>query len=262
MRGLKVKSDMEAERLQKDFEAWFQSPLGQTMLANQRQTVEQSIGRFFGYHQLELLVSHELPVGQSSLLGHRIISVPRWEKELPEGSLVCHSHELPLESDSIDLVILHHTLDVAARPHQSLREAARVLRSGGHMVIIGFNPLSAWGLRRAIFRSPKAPWSGRFLTSSRLEDWLSLLDFRLKDVRHCFYAPPVTNLQWLSRLAFLDKFGARFRLPLGAYYTIVAQKRVGCVIPLRPQWRSSRVAGAAVVHQFTPYRPYKKNEDS
>ncbi len=242
-----------------EFKEWFASPVGRTMLATQRYLVERAISRYFGYHQLELLLDQNMGVAENSLLGHRIVAVPENDIHSPDRVLVCHSHELPLVSDSIDLAVLHHTLDVSPEPHQTLREVCRVLRSSGNIVIIGFNPFSTWGLRKYLFRSRRAPWNGRFVSPARLEDWLTLLDFQLHQVRHCFYAPPVSSLRWLSRLDFMNRLGEKFNLPVGAFYIIRAQKRVGGVIPLKHRWKRRSVAGATVVHQFTPYRKNEKD---
>jgi len=256
---------------------WFRSALGRYLLRIERHAVEHAISRFFGYHQLDLMLNAELSVGNNSLLGHRIIAVPRppvnsslrsakvnqnQTKQAGidhdtldrEGIVVCDSDELPFANDSINLVILHHTLDVTAHPHQTLREACRVLRSGGHIVIVGFNPLSFWGIRKLFSWRKNAPWMTRFLSPLRLDDWLNLLDVQPSHVSHKFYMPPIRSLSWLRRFGFLEKLGQRLRLPLGAFYTVYGQKRVAGSISYKPKWRRQALQGAAVVHQFTPHR--------
>ena len=51
--------------------------------------------------------------------------------ENPVGgpSAVGEFHRLPVESDSIDAILLPHTLDYSDRPHEILREVDRVLRA-------------------------------------------------------------------------------------------------------------------------------------
>jgi SAM-dependent methyltransferase len=236
---------------------WFQTPVGQTLLRRQRDTVEQGIARCFGYHQLEFLIDSSLPVGESSLLGHRILAVPDWQPQLPESTVVCQPHEIPLGSDSVDLVILHHTLDISEQPHQTLREASRVVRSGGHIVVTGFNPYSLWGIRRFIERRLTEPWNLRFLGPSRLEDWLNLLDFRVKSTDLRLAVGPASH-RWLRRFTFLERLIKRFQLPLGAFYVIIAQKRVGCGIPVAHEWRRRRLVGVATIHPFVPCKNDEK----
>ena len=250
--------------------SWFRSALGRYLLRVEKLAVTKAISRFFGYHQLEVLLREDLAVGESSLLGHRIIAIPKLNSDsIPEqwthhhqgeeGVVLCLADELPFANDSINLVILHHTLDTNSNPHQTLREVCRVLRSGGHIVIVGFNPFSSWGLRKLINRSKKVPWSNRFLTPHRLEDWLSLLDFQTSFVSHQFYLPPISKLNWLRRFGFLEKLGQRLRLPLGAFYVIQAQKRVAGSIAQKPLWHRRSITSMATVHQFTPHEDDEKS---
>jgi ubiquinone/menaquinone biosynthesis C-methylase UbiE len=54
-------------------------------------------------------------------------------------------YELPLESASVDAVLLPHTLDFCAEAHRVLREVERVLIPEGRLMIFCFNPLSPGG---------------------------------------------------------------------------------------------------------------------
>ncbi|HMO76241.1 MAG TPA: metalloregulator ArsR/SmtB family transcription factor [Sphingopyxis sp.] len=47
---------------------------------------------------------------------------------------------LPLESASIDSIVIHQALHFAHEPDRVIAEAARVLRGGGHLLIVDFAP--------------------------------------------------------------------------------------------------------------------------
>ncbi len=101
------------------------------------------------------------------------------------------AHVLPLASGSVDVVVLVHQLEFTPRPHQVMREAARVLAPEGHMLVLGFNPISLWGLRRVLSaRSASAPWRGRYLTGQRVIDWLLLLGLRPRPIERFAILPP------------------------------------------------------------------------
>ena len=49
-------------------------------------------------------------------------------------------YQLPLPSASFDVVLVHQVLHYAEEPAEVLAEAARVLRPGGHLVIVPISP--------------------------------------------------------------------------------------------------------------------------
>ena len=63
-------------------------------------------------------------------------------------ALACDFSALPFPANSLDLVVLPHTLELHADPHATLREVERVLVPEGRVVICGVNPVSLWGLRQ------------------------------------------------------------------------------------------------------------------
>ena len=60
-------------------------------------------------------------------------------------------------SDTIDAVLLPHTLEFAADPYSIVREVDRVLAGEGQLIVLGFRPWSLWGLRARSSRSDFPP---------------------------------------------------------------------------------------------------------
>jgi hypothetical protein len=122
-----------------------------------------------------------------------------------------------------------------------LREAERVLRPEGQVVISGFNNASLWGLRRWFAgRNAGSPWDARFIGLLRLKDWLQLLSFELNGGRFGCYAPPLEQPAWRERFAFMEKAGARWWPILGGVYVVRAVKRVHGMRLITPAWRRER----------------------
>ena len=237
--------------LQRDLEHWFQSSLGRTLLASQRHHIEHALKGCFGFHQAEIGVSHRVPVGNLSQLGHRFYVLPEWVPELPENCVISSSNEIALEHDVADLVILHHALDFSASPHQTLREASRILKPSGHLVIVGFNPISTWGIRKAFSMKTRAlaPWQCRFISGRRIEDWLELLDFKVAPLQYHLYALPFNQQRLINRFKGLDNV-LNAKVPLGAYYIITAQKQVGSRVKRVQAWRkNTKVVGLPVANR-------------
>lgn len=88
--------------------------------------------------------------------------------------------QLPIASESVDSVILAHCIEFASDQHSLLREAERVLKPEGKMIILGFNPWSFYRVYHYIHgKRGRVPWCGSFIGHRRMHDWLGLLNFEL-----------------------------------------------------------------------------------
>ena len=173
-----------------------------------------------------------------SRINSQIALVPKEEDAINESCMVGDPLNLPVASDSIDAVLLSHTLDFSKNPHQLLREVERVLIPEGNVIIIGFNPWSLWGLWQLFrLRSKKVPWCGHFISSWRIHDWLSLLGFEVKVDEALMFRPPLQHRGLMQKFDFLERIGGRFWSPLSGVYVILAVKRVSRLTPIKPAWK-------------------------
>ena len=159
---------------------WFQSPQGLAVLRAEQALVTPIISRLFGYHILQVGCNNEVSLIEDSPVGHKINFVPVHRPGSPHP--VANNEELPLANDSIDVVVLHHALDFTDDSHRLLREVTRVLRPGGQMLIIGFNPLSYWGLWKLFKGKINIPGRGRLISRKRITDGLQLLELDIESV--------------------------------------------------------------------------------
>ncbi|WP_188749976.1 class I SAM-dependent methyltransferase [Marinobacterium zhoushanense] len=221
---------------------WFDSPLGGELIEVEQQLLEQVLPTLFGYHLLQIGVDSRRPMFAASPVPHRILLGPSLELGMEKRSIVASNSELPVQSDSMDVVLLHHALDFAENPHQVLREAARVLRPGGHMVILGFNPASLWGIARYLRRRKQVPWSAHFIRHGRLQDWLGLLELTEVRTLSGLYMPPFESLRRRQRSAWLRALAQRAPAHSGAALLVVARKDVPGMTPLRTPWRRKLIS--------------------
>ncbi|MEM9624457.1 MAG: class I SAM-dependent methyltransferase [Pseudomonadota bacterium] len=90
--------------------------------------------------------------------------------------------QLPFKSNSVDGVVLHHGLEITADPRTALREVTRVLAPGGRLILVGFNPMSLFGLRCLYGKVVRdKTLAGGLIHPLRLFDWLAVLGFELQD---------------------------------------------------------------------------------
>ena len=221
---------------------WFETPLGAKVLASQMQVVRPIIERMFGYHILQVGGSKEHLLLDQSPINHKIVFSSAYRPGCTQP--VADNAQLPLASDSIDAVVMHHGLDFAVDSHSLLREATRVLRPGGQMLIIGFNPFSQWGLAGLFKRKLDVPWSGRFIAKHRLLDWLQLLDLQVESDTCGVYFPPLKFTALLDQSQRLEAFGSKIRSPFGGVYYVSCKKQVAGVTPIVPTWKPLRARSA------------------
>lgn len=250
---------------------WLQTPAGQRLLGWEQAFYDEAVADLFGFNAAQLGMPaldtlHHNRMPQRWLCHtHALGDVPEADTSDPPVSrlppacaLVCDPAALPLETGSMDLLTLPHTLEQSADPHQALREVARVLRPEGRVIISGLNPLSLWALRQyrahglarvglhgmadAVLYLPR---SGEFLGHWRLRDWLRLLSFDIEAVHFGIYQPAVDTERWLQRWHALDALGSRWWPVLGAAYAVVAVKRVHGMRLLGPAWKPFRAKGSA-----------------
>jgi SAM-dependent methyltransferase len=118
---------------------------------------------------------------------------------------------LALAADSLDLVVLPHTLERSADPHACLREVERVLIPEGQVLITGLNPWSLWGWQqtRGVRQAGCAVQIRATLIGyRRLRDWLRLLGFEVQVSRFGGWTPALGSERWMQRLQWMDAGGA------------------------------------------------------
>jgi SAM-dependent methyltransferase len=260
---------------------WLKTPPGQYLLDWEKAQLERVVADIFGYHALQLGLP-DLNALQASRIPHRWVASPylssgydelainniatqaintpaRGENiEIKEDVKIAFYAEfeaLPFAENSLDLLILPHSLELSPDPHATLREAERVLMPEGKLIICGFNPLSLWGFKqkrshlykRLNFGDLYLPEAGEFIGYRRLRDWLRLLNFDVEPGHFGCYRPAVRSAGMLQRFAWIDKLGERYWPIFGAVYFVVAVKRVRGMRMISPIKKLNKITNSAPV---------------
>lgn len=233
--------------------AWLNSELGHYLQQEEQVLYDQAVVDLFGFNALQVGCL-QMDLLRNSRIANKFKST---ESVLsPEFThLYCNDDFLPFADASLDMLILPHRLEFSERPHQTLREAERVIMPEGHLLISGFNPLSLWGLalffRNLLLKRGEAnkpfPWCGSFIGLGRLKDWLALLGFEVVSVQMCCHIPPFEQASWHHRFRFMHQLGVKWLSAIGGVYFIVAKKRVMGMTPLKPNWKKTPVKAPMVV---------------
>jgi SAM-dependent methyltransferase len=209
---------------------WFEGPLGSRVLREEAALATLALDTVFGF---ELLQVGAWGPARHLLTGARTQHTTLLAPELSAGVTLCAPLDtLPFRSDSIDAILLPHTLELVEDPYAVLREAERVLTGEGCLLICGFNPFSGWGTRRVFGqyfgRRPFPPHTQRMLSERRLRDWVALLGFDVDSVHGYLGFLPVTGGS--------SEIRPRRSLTAGAYL-LKARKRVSTLTLVRPRRR-------------------------
>jgi hypothetical protein len=104
---------------------WFETEQGRYVLNWELGQFDNAVEDIFGYHALQI----GLP-GIDFFRENRISHKTCVSLE-PGAAVRARAWELPIASNSVDLVVLPHVLEFSAEPHRILREAERVLMPAG-----------------------------------------------------------------------------------------------------------------------------------
>ena len=108
--------------------------------AREQAYFDQTVADIFGFHALQIGLPECPFLAQS-----RIAS--KWTLDYdPPADIIADPHGLPFAENTIDLIVMPHALEFTDDPHLMLREAWRVIRPEGQIVIAGFNPFSLFGI--------------------------------------------------------------------------------------------------------------------
>lgn len=195
-----------------------------------------------GRHLL-LLSNHVLSSLASSPIPHKI-RLSQTPSPASDGTLDCaflqsNYADLPFASDSINLVILPHTLEYDKNAKHILSEAWRVLTPNGHLILLGINPTSLWGLYK-LFSYKPPPWNGYFYTIPTICQWIQHLGGQICHTESFFFRPPLTSQSgtWLfDKLFWLEQISPWLFPYLGGIYLIIAQKHIRRLSRLGFAWQ-------------------------
>ncbi len=211
--------------LRGSFCEWYGSPLGILLKDMESRYLAKNISISYTQRILQIgsLGWEESYIDKKSFRNFCVTDKTICEAVVPP-SIIADSHQLPIDTESIDLAIMPHSLEFNPEPHLILREVERVLKSEGQLLFLGFNPWSFYRLNRFLpGKRSKPPWCGNFLSRQRILDWLALLNFETK-VNAGFY---LNSPNMVS-----DMFEGRLTTVKSIAYGIKAIKRSFSILPL------------------------------
>ncbi len=149
------------------------------------------------------------------------LGVHGWPPE--SKNLVCLNAEqsLPLETNSVDRILMIHALEFLDSPEESFEELWRVLKSSGRLLIVVPNRVGFWA---------RADWSpfgqGQPYSARQVESFLSENLFVHESTSYGLFSPPFQNSFFLRSAHFFEKIGGYLYPALGGVIVIEASKQL------------------------------------
>jgi len=146
--------------------------------------------------------------------------VMRWPSDAPNVSVLCEEVLWPIDSGSVDRLILLHGLETSENPSALLEEARRVLGPGGRALFVVPNRSGLWARRDA------TPFGfGRPYTPGQLEAQLRRHAFTPERHMAALFVPPKESRFWLKSAGWIERVGGRLSNSLaGGVYLVEASR--------------------------------------
>jgi len=129
--------------------------------------------------------------------------------------------EWPLETESVDRILLMHSLENAHAPQALLQEAWRVLKSNGRLLLVVPNRLGLWA---------RAEWTpfghGSPFTASQITHYLTDSLFVHERTQRALFMPPFRSFLVLRGAYALESVGQTAFPGLAGIYLAEATKQV------------------------------------
>lgn len=228
-------------RTLQQWDLWLTQFLGHSVLEAEKKFLLNCLSTYFGKQGLLLGVPHQNELLKASVTAHQIVLTPLISKTRQIKTIESEFDELPISSGRVDLVLLPHTLEYLDNPRQLLSEACRIVKPEGHIVILGFNPMSLWGIKKMFSKKNKGivPWSSNFIRAGSIKEWLSLADFELVKQNTLLFRPPLKHQGLYRKLNFLEWVGRKCGGYFGGVYVLIAKAKVIPLTPIRMRWKQS-----------------------
>jgi SAM-dependent methyltransferase len=221
------------EILLRQMDLWYKGIPGHLLIETEMAELAKILPEYNGRHLLQIGGPSEFLLFHNSPIRHRVRLSPEYSPVFSGPSVQSSFYKLPFFPESIDVILLPHVLEFVTKPEAILKEVYTVLAPEGYLILLGFNPISFWGLNKWLRRHQHLPWRGHFWSLIRVKHWLIQQDFEIVDTRAILYRPPFTHKETLKKLLFLEAMGRLCWSSMGGVYIIVAKKKQFGLTPLR-----------------------------
>jgi SAM-dependent methyltransferase len=154
--------------------------------------------------------------------------VMHWPTARPGLAALVDELELPLPDAAVDRVLLVHSLEMSQDAGALLREAWRVLASGGRLLAVVPNRRGVWTRLDTTPFGHGRPYSRSQITGLLRETWFTPTGWG-----EALYVPPIARGWFLRTAVAWERTGATLSAPFAGVHIVEATKQVYRPIPAR-----------------------------
>lgn len=210
-----------------DLREFYMSPLGQTACRLLRKRLRRIWARLQGETILALGYASPLLRPFLETVSSILIMMPReqgvsfWPREGPNKTCLSDLTALPLPDESVDRVIIIHTLETAQDPDALLREIWRVLKGNGQALFVVPNRRGLWA---HIDSTPFG--TGRPYSSFQLKDALRDQGFMVDRSWRALFLPPFQARPLLAVADLIETIAGWLFPGFGGLLLVEASKQI------------------------------------
>jgi SAM-dependent methyltransferase len=158
--------------------------------------------------------------------------VVKWPTGRAGLAALVDENEMPLPDAAVDRVLLVHCLEMSQDAGALLREAWRVLASGGRLLAVVPNRRGVWARLDTTPFGHGRPYSRTQITTLLRETWFTPTGWG-----EALYVPPVARNWFLRTAVAWERTGATLSAPGAGVHIVEASKQVYRAIPARRRKR-------------------------
>jgi SAM-dependent methyltransferase len=154
--------------------------------------------------------------------------VVRWPTARAGLAELVDDAEMPLPDNAVDRILLVHSLEMSQDAAALLREAWRVLASGGRLLAVVPNRRGVWARVDTTPFGHGRPYSRSQITGLLRETWFTPTGWD-----EALYVPPIPRRWFLRTAGAWERTGATLSAPFAGVHIVEAAKQVYRAVPAR-----------------------------
>jgi SAM-dependent methyltransferase len=158
--------------------------------------------------------------------------VVKWPSARAGLTALVDEYEMPLPDAAVDRVLLVHALEMSQDSGALLREAWRVLASGGRLLAVVPNRRGVWARMDITPFGHGRPYSRSQITALLRETWFTPTGWG-----EALYVPPVPRNWFLRTAVAWERTGATLSAPFAGVHIVEATKQVYRALPAKRRKR-------------------------